>query len=78
VKVAAAATAVVAFGVSMLLARATHAGAASKSGSQRQLQAPQSFLSALNQDGGFGGDFGAGSAGPQQSSAPPVAQSGGS
>jgi len=78
VKVAAAATAVVAFGVSMLLARSTHAGAAGKSGPQSELRAPQSFLSALNQDDGLGGGFDSGSAGPQQSSAPPVAQSGGS
>ena len=76
-KVAAVLTTVVAFGVSVLLARATHAGATTK-GSQSELKAPQSFLSALNQDDGFGGNFGAGSAGPQQSSAPPVAQSGGS
>jgi hypothetical protein len=77
VKVAAVLATVVAFGVSMLLARATHAGAAGKSGSQSGLKAPQSFLSALNQDDGFGAGS-AGPAGPQQSSAPPVAQSGGS
>jgi hypothetical protein len=62
----------------MLLARATHAGTTAKGASQTELRAPQSFLSALNQDDGSGGGFDTGSVGPQQSSAPPVAQSGGS
>ena len=79
VKVAVGVAAVVAFGASALLARATTAGNGgknhSKAPSASGLSAPPSFLAALNSDN-QGGDSGFGSGGsvgpPQNSQQPPV------